>query len=68
MSSLRFDLQAPQFWLADFVEKKLSGHLDHNVANEVCGFIAPVGGIGEMAVDSARLNDPLYNIKKAVCC
>jgi hypothetical protein len=41
----------PLFWLADFVERRISGHLDHNVANEVSGLIAPVGGIGKMAVD-----------------
>jgi hypothetical protein len=34
-----------------FWKEKVSGHLGHNVANEVSGFIAPVGGVGEMAVD-----------------
>ena len=50
----------PQFWLAVFVKRRISGHLDHNVANEVSGLIAPVGGIGKMAVD-------LYHFEHLKC-
>ncbi len=31
-----------------------SGDFDHDIGDDISGFIAPVGGVAQMAVDFAR--------------